>query len=92
MAKPNQSPNEQTVQEQRIIWELLAELQAIEEWRQYAVSFHTLMDQHGPLEIPVQYERLFRRSPAGKEENKYDHRRGTPKSRRRRIPARLQAP
>jgi hypothetical protein len=55
MAKPNQSRNEQTVQEQWIISELLAELQAIEERRQYAVSLHTLMDQHGPLEIPVQY-------------------------------------
>ena len=31
MAKPNQSRNEQTVQEQWIISELLAELQAIEE-------------------------------------------------------------
>ena len=72
MAKPNQSRNEQTVQEQRIISELLAELQAIEERRQYAVRLHMLMDQHGPLEIPVQYERLFRRLPAGKAENTYD--------------------
>jgi hypothetical protein len=91
MAKPNKSRAQQTVQEQRIITELLAELQAMEERRQYAVRFHTLMSQRCHLEIPVQYERLLRRLPAGKEENKYDHRRGTPKSRRRRIPARLQA-
>ena len=86
MAKPNQSRNQQTVQEQRIISELLAELQAIEERRQYAVRFHTLMNQHGHPEIPVQYERLFRHAPEGKEEKTHDHRRGTPKSHRRRIP------
>ena len=86
MAKANKSRDRQTVQEQRIITELLAEVQAIEERRQCAVSFHTLMNQHGPLGIPVQFERLFRRAPDGKEEHNDDHRRRTPKSHRRRVP------
>ena len=86
MAKPNKSRAQQTLQEQQAVTELLAELEAIEERRQYAVSFHTLMDQHCPLEIPVQYERLFLHSPTRKEENRHDYRRGTQKSHRRRVP------
>jgi hypothetical protein len=86
MAQPNQSHNQQTVQEQRIISELLAEWQAIEERRQYALRFHALMNQHGHLERPVQYERLFRHAPEGKEEKTHAHRSGTPKSHRRRVP------
>ena len=85
MAKSNKSRAQQTLQEQQTVTELLAELEAIEERRQYAVSFHTLMDQHGPLEIPVQYERLFLHSPTRKEENQYDYRRHTPKSHQRRV-------
>ena len=77
--------NQQTLQEHPMVTELLAELQAIEERRQYAVRLHTLMHQRCPLETPIQYERLFLHSPARKEEKTYDHRRGTPKSHRRRI-------
>jgi hypothetical protein len=43
MAKPNQSRNEQTVQEQRIISELLAELQAIDEKERVEVRFYELI-------------------------------------------------
>ena len=86
MAKPNKSRAQQTLQEQQIITELLTELQAIEERRQYAVRFHLLMHQRCHLDIPVQYERLFRRSPAGKEEKTPDRRRGPTKSHRRRVP------
>jgi hypothetical protein len=63
MAKPNKSRAQPTLQEDRIITELLTELQAIEERRQCAVRLHMLMKQCCPLEIPVQYERLFLHSP-----------------------------
>ena len=86
MAKPNQSRAQQTLQEQQTVTELLAELKAIEEWRQYAVRLHTLMHQRCALEIPIQYERLFLHSPKRKEENRHDYRRGTQKSHRRRVP------
>jgi hypothetical protein len=92
MAKPHKSRDQQTVQEQRIITELLAEVEAIEERRQCVVRFHTLMDQHCPLEIPVQYERLFLHAPAGHVKHTHDHRRGTNQSQRRRIPSRRHAP
>ena len=85
MAKPNKSRAQQTLQEQQTVTELLAELEAIEEQRQYAVRLHMLMNQCCSLEIPVQYERLFLHSPARKEENTYDYRRRTPKSHRRRV-------
>jgi hypothetical protein len=86
MAKPKKSRAQQTVQEHPLVTTLLAELQAIDDRRQCAVRFHTLMNQRCPLEIPVQYERLFLHSPAGKEEKKDDYRRGTQQSHRRRIP------
>jgi hypothetical protein len=86
MAKPNKSRDHQTLQEHPLVTELLAELQAIDDRRQCAVRFHTIMHQCCHLEIPVQYERLFLRAPERKEEIKHDHRRGTPKSRRRRVP------
>ena len=86
MAKRKKSRDQQTVQEDASVKELLAELQAIEERRQYAVSFHQLMNQHGPLEIPVQYERLFLHTPRRKEEKTHDHHRGAPKSQRKRVP------
>jgi hypothetical protein len=86
MAKPTKPRAQQTVQEQQTVTELLAELEAIEERRQYAVSFHTLMDQHCPLEIPVQYERLFLHAPTRKEADRHDSRRGPKKSHRRRVP------
>ena len=85
MAKPNKSRAQQTLQQHPMVEELLAELQAIEERRQCAVRLHMLMKQCCPLEIPVQYERLFLHSPARKEENKYDYRRRTQKSHRRRV-------
>ena len=86
MAKLKKSRNQQTVQEDAIVKELLMELQAIEERRQCAVRFHQLMNQRCHLEIPVQYERLLRCTPTQPEESTHDHRRGTHKSRRRRIP------
>jgi hypothetical protein len=86
MAKPNKSRAQQTLQEQQTVTELLAELEAIEERRQYAVRLHTLMNQRCSLEIPIQYERLFLHSPTRKEENRHDYRRGPQKSHRRRVP------
>lgn len=85
MAKRKQSRNQQTVQEDAIIKELLMELQAIAERRQGAVRFHQLMNQRCHLEIPVQYERLWRRSPTQAKESTHDYHRGTHKSRRRRL-------
>ena len=86
MAKPKKSRAQQTLPEHPLVTALLAEVQVIEERRQCAVRFHTLMHQHCPLEIPVQYERLFLHTPARNEKNTHDHRRGTQKSRRRRVP------
>ncbi len=86
MAKPPKSRAQEAWQEEQMVQELLTELQAIEERMQCAVRFHTLMNQRCHLEIPVQYERLFLHSPARKAEKKYDHRRGTQKSHRRRVP------
>jgi hypothetical protein len=92
MAKPKKSRAQQPWQEHPLVEELLAEVEAIEERRQCVVRFHTLMHQHGPLEIPVQYERLFLHAPAGQVKHTHDNPRGTPKSQRRRIPSRRQAP
>ena len=86
MAKSHKSRAQQTLQEHPLVTELLAELQAIDDRRECAVRFHTLMNQHCYLEIPVQYERLFLRSPEDKEENTHDHRSGTQQSRRSRVP------
>ena len=86
MAKRHNTQDQHTFQEQQMIKELLAELQVIDDRRQCAVRFHTLMNQHCLLEIPVQYERLFLHVPTGKEENNHDYRRGTKKSHRRRVP------
>jgi len=85
MAKPITSHAQQPWQDHPLVEELLVELQAIEERRQCAVRFHTLLNQRYHLEIPVQYERLFFHSPARKEEKNYDNRRGTKKSHRRRV-------
>ena len=86
MAKPTTSRAQQTLQEQQLITELLAEVQTIEERMQCAVRLHTLMDQRCPLETPVQYERLFLHAPTRKEEHRHDSRRGPQKSHRRRVP------
>jgi hypothetical protein len=85
MAKRKKSRDQQTVQEDAIVKELLMEVQAIAERRQCAVRLHQLMDQRCHLEIPVQFERLFRRFPPRPEESTHDHRRGTHTSRRRRL-------
>ena len=86
MAKRHDTQDQHTFQEQQMIKALLAELQVIDDRRQCAVRFHTLMNQRCHLEIPVQYERLFLHTPARNEKNTHDHRRGTQKSRRRRVP------
>jgi hypothetical protein len=86
MTQSHQSRDQQTVQAQRIIAALLAALPAIEERRQWAVRFHTFLRQRCHRARPVQDARLFLRSLEGTEENKDDHRRGTHKSRRRRVP------
>ena len=86
MAQPKKSRAQPTLPEHPLVTALLAEVQAIDDRRQCAVRFHTLMHQHCPLEIPVQYERLFLHVPTGKEENNHDYRRGTKKSHRRRVP------
>jgi hypothetical protein len=85
MAKRKKAREQQTVQDDMIVQELMAELQAIQERRQCAVRLHQLMHQRCHLEIPVQYERLWRRSPPRPEESTHDHHRGTHKSRRRRV-------
>jgi hypothetical protein len=85
MAKRKQSRDQQTVQQDTIVQELLTEVQAVEERRQYALRWHTLMNQRCHLEIPVQFERLWRRASTRPEESTHDHRRGTQKSRRRRL-------
>jgi hypothetical protein len=86
MTQAHQARDQQTVQAQRIITALLAALPVIEERRPWAVHFQTLLHQRSHRERPVEYERRCRRSPEGTEENKDDHRRGTDKSRRRRVP------
>ena len=85
MAKRKKSRKPQTVQEDATVKKLLAEVQAIAERGQYAVRLHQLMNQRCHLEIPVQYERLLRRSPPRPEEHPHDHHRGTRHRRRRRV-------
>jgi hypothetical protein len=53
MAKRKQFRDQQARHEDTIVQELLAELQAIAERRQYAVQFHQLMQQRCHREIPV---------------------------------------
>ena len=55
---------------------LLMELQAIQERATLARRFHQLMGQCLQIEIPVQYERLYLRSLAGRGEPTHDHPRG----------------
>lgn len=86
MAKRKQSRDQQMMHEDAIVQELVAEVQVSEEHRQCTVRFHTLMNQRCHREIPVQYERLLRRAPPRPEESTHDHRKGTHKSRRRRLP------
>ena len=86
MAKLHESRDQHTWQEDLLVTEVLAELQAIAERMQSAVRFHTLMHQCCHLETPVQYERLFLHAPGGKEEHTHDHRRGAQNSRKHREP------
>ena len=85
MAKRKKARDKQTAQEDAIIKELLAEVQALAERRQCAVRLHQLMNQRWHLEIPVQFERLWRRAPTWPQESTHDHRRGTQQSCRRRL-------
>jgi hypothetical protein len=85
MAQPHPSRDQEAWQEEQRVQELLTEWQAIEERRQRTVRLHMRMHQRSHLEIPVQYERLFLHAPTRKEEKKYDHRRGTQQSHRRRV-------
>ena len=85
MAKPRKSRAQQPWQEHPLVEEVLAEFQAIDDRMQCAVRFHMLMNQGCPLETPVQYERLFLHSPAGKEEKIYDGPRSLEQSHRRRL-------
>ena len=73
MAKRKQSRDQQRVQEDAIVQELLAEVQAIAERSQCAVRLRQLMNQRCHLEIPVQYERLYLRSLAGRGEPTNDY-------------------
>ncbi len=86
MAMPHKTRDQEVWQEQPLVQELLAEVHAIEVRMQWAVRWHQLMHQRSPLEIPVQYERLFLRFLHRKEEKNHDHRRGTHHSHRRRVP------
>ena len=58
MAKPHESQDQHTWQEDPLVAEVLAELPALDDRRQCAVRLHTLMHQRCHLERPVQYERL----------------------------------
>jgi len=83
MAKPHNTREPEVLQEHPIVKTLLAELQAIDDRRQWEDRLYELMDQHSHIGIPVQYERLFLCS--SKEEKKYDHQRSRKQSNRRRI-------
>ena len=85
MAKPHNTREPEVLQEHPMVKTLLAELQAIDDRRQWEDRFYKLMDQRSHIGIPVQYERLFLCSYAEKEEKKYDHRRSRKQSNRRRI-------
>jgi hypothetical protein len=65
---------------------LLMELHAIDERVTLARRVHQLMGQCMPIEIPVQYERLYLLSLAGRGEPTNDHPRGRRHRRRRRVP------
>ena len=85
MAKPHNTREPEGMQEHPMVKTLLAELQAIDDRRQWEDRFYKLMDQRSHIGIPVQYERLFLCSYEEKEEKKYDHRRSRKQSNRRRI-------
>ena len=86
MTQSHQSRNQQTVQAQQIITVLRAAWPTMEARRQWAVRWHTFLRQRCHRERPVHDARLCLRSLEGTEENTDDHRRGTHKSRRRRVP------
>jgi hypothetical protein len=85
MVKPDEFRDQNTVQEHPMVEELLVELQEIDDRRQWEGRLYRLMNQHSHIGIPVQYERLFLRSHAGKEEKQHDYQRGRGQSNRRRV-------
>ena len=79
-------PQSPAIRDQDVLWDqLMAEVQEMHERAVVAQTLHTLLGQRSHLGTPVQYERLFLRSPGGKEEQTHDHRRGTHKSHRGRL-------
>ena len=85
MIKPHNTREPEVLQEQSMVKTILAELQAIDDRRQWEERFYKLMDQRSHTGIPVQYERLFLCSSEEKEEKKYDHQRSRKQGNRRRI-------
>ena len=65
---------------------LLREFHAIDERATLARRLHQLMGQCMPIEIPVQYERLYLLSLAGRGELTNDYPRSRRHRRRRRVP------
>ena len=85
MNKPHNTRELEVLQEHPMVKTILAELQTIEDRRQWEDRFYKLMDQRSHIGIPIQYERLFHYSSKEKKEKKYDHQRGRKQSNRRRI-------
>ena len=85
MIKSHNTREPEVLQEHPMVKTILAELQAIDDRRQWEDRFYKLMDQRSHIGIPVQYERLFLCSYEEKEEKKYDHQRSRKQSNRRRI-------
>jgi hypothetical protein len=85
MIKPHNTREPEVLQEHPMVKTILAELQTIDDRRQWEDRFYKLMDQRSHIGIPVQYERLFLYSSEEKEEKKHDHQRSRKQSNRRRI-------
>ena len=85
MIKPHNTRESEVLQEHPMVKTILAELQTIDDRRQWENRFYKLMDQRSQIGIPLQYERLFLCSSEEKEEKKYDHQRSRKQSNRRRI-------
>lgn len=85
MIKPHNTREPEVLQEHPMVKTILAELQTIDDRRQWENRFYKLMDQRSHIGIPVQYERLFLCSYEEQEEEKYDHQRSRKQSNRRRI-------
>jgi hypothetical protein len=85
MIKPHNTREPEVLQEHPMVKTILAELQTIDDRRQWEDRFYKLMDRRSHIGIPVQYERLFLYSSEEKEEKKHDHQRSRKQSNRRRI-------